>query len=107
MNHIFLHYSRLCKFFFHLLQYPNQIITLRHTIHNVQHSLDNNIVFIDGYIKCNISFGALLKNQKPVMLLVSKKRVLDFKKDKLRRELKTLLLNLTKELNEENNYIYN
>ncbi len=41
------------------------------------------------------------------LLLVSKKRVLDFKKDKLRREIKTLLLNLTKELNEENNYIYN
>ncbi len=44
---------------------------------------------------------------KVSLLLVSKKRVLDFKKDKLRREIKTLLLNLTKELNEENNYIYN
>ena len=36
---------------------------------------------------------------KVSLLLVSKKRVLDFKKDKLRREIKTLLLNLTKELN--------
>ena len=44
---------------------------------------------------------------KVSLLLLSKKRVLDFKKDKLRREIKTLLLNLTKELNEENNYIYN
>ena len=44
---------------------------------------------------------------KVSLLLVSRKRVLDFKKDKLRREIKTLLLNLTKELNEENNYIYN
>ena len=44
---------------------------------------------------------------KVSLLLVSKKRVLDFKKDKLRREIKTLLLNLTKELNEENNYISN
>ena len=44
---------------------------------------------------------------KVSLLLVSKKRVLDFKKDKLRREIKTLLLNLTKKLNEENNYIYN
>ena len=44
---------------------------------------------------------------KVSLLVVSKKRILDFKKDKLRRELKTLLLNLTKKLNEENNYIFN
>tara|TARA_Y100000991_G_C21933698_1_gene332013 strand:- start:182 stop:538 length:357 start_codon:yes stop_codon:yes gene_type:complete len=44
---------------------------------------------------------------KVSLLVVSKKRVLDFKKDKLRREIKTLLLNLTKKLNEENNYIFN
>ena len=44
---------------------------------------------------------------KVSLLLLSKKRVLDFKKDKLRREIKTLFLNLTKKLNEENNYIFN
>ena len=44
---------------------------------------------------------------KVSLLLVSRKRVLDFKKDKLRREIKTLFLNLTKKLNEENNYIFN
>ena len=44
---------------------------------------------------------------KVSLLIVSKKRVLDFKKDKLRREIQTLLLNLTKKLSEENNYIFN
>ena len=44
---------------------------------------------------------------KVSLVVVSKKRILDFKKDKLRRELKNLFLNLTKELNEENNYIFN
>jgi hypothetical protein len=39
--------------------------------------------------------------------VVSKKRILDFKKEKLRREIKTLFLNLTKKLNEKNNYIFN
>tara|TARA_B100000035_G_C20978686_1_gene544403 strand:+ start:454 stop:573 length:120 start_codon:yes stop_codon:yes gene_type:complete len=39
--------------------------------------------------------------------VVSKKRIIDFKKDKLRKEIKTLFLNLAKKLNEENNYIFN
>ena len=41
------------------------------------------------------------------LVVVSKKRILDFRKDKLRREIKTLFFNLTKKLNEENNYIFN
>ena len=41
------------------------------------------------------------------LVVVSKKRILDFKKEKLRREIKTLFLNLTKKLNEKNNYIFN
>ena len=44
---------------------------------------------------------------KVSLVVVSKKRILDFKKDKLRREIKTLFLNLTKKLNEKNNYIFN
>ena len=44
---------------------------------------------------------------KVSLLLVSRKRVLDFKKEKLSREIKTLFLNLTKKLNEKNNYIFN
>ncbi len=44
---------------------------------------------------------------KVSLVVVSKKRILDFKKEKLRREIKTLFLNLTKKLNEENNYIFN
>ena len=35
------------------------------------------------------------------LIVISKKRILDFKKDKLRREIKTLFLNLTKKLNEK------
>ena len=46
-------------------------------------------------------------NSKISLIVVSKKRIIDFKKDKLRREIKTLFLNLTKKLNEENNYIFN
>ena len=41
------------------------------------------------------------------LVVVSKKRILDFRKDKLRREIKTLFFNLTKKLNEKNNYIFN
>ena len=44
---------------------------------------------------------------KVSLVVVSKKRILDFRKDKLRREIKNLFLNLTKKLNEENNYIFN
>ena len=44
---------------------------------------------------------------KVSLVVVSKKRILDFKKDKLRREIKTLFLNLNNKLNEENNYIFN
>ena len=49
----------------------------------------------------------IFANSKVSMIVVCKKRILDFKKDKLRREIKTLFLNLTKKLNEENNYIFN
>jgi len=34
-------------------------------IHNIQNSINNNIVFIDGYIKCNKSFEALHNKGKP------------------------------------------
>ena len=44
---------------------------------------------------------------KVSLVVVSKKRILDFKKDKLRREIKTLFLNLIKKLNEKNNCINN
>ena len=44
---------------------------------------------------------------KVSLVVVSKKRILGFKKEKLRREIKTLFLNLTKKLNEKNNYIFN
>ena len=44
---------------------------------------------------------------KVSLVVVSKRRILDFKKEKLRREIKTLFLNLTKKLNEKNNYIFN
>ena len=46
-------------------------------------------------------------NSKISLIVVSKKRIIDFKKDKLRKEIKTLFLNLAKKLNEENNYIFN
>ena len=49
----------------------------------------------------------IFEESKVSLVVVSKKRILDFKKDKLRREIKTLFLNLTKKLNEENNYIFN
>jgi hypothetical protein len=41
------------------------------------------------------------------MVLVSKKRILHFKKDKLRKELKDLIMNHKIKLNEENNHIFN
>ena len=44
---------------------------------------------------------------KVSLVVVSKKRILDLKKEKLRREIKILFLNLTKKLNEKNNYIFN
>jgi ribonuclease P protein component len=44
---------------------------------------------------------------KVSLVVVSKKRILNFKKDKLRREIKTLFLNLIKKLNEKNNCIFN
>ena len=44
---------------------------------------------------------------KVSLVVISKKRILDFRKDKLRKEIKTLFLNLTKKLNEKNNYIFN
>ena len=41
------------------------------------------------------------------LVVVSKKRFLEFKNEKLSREIKALFLNLTKKLNEKNNYIFN
>ena len=49
----------------------------------------------------------IFAGSKVSLVVVSKKRILDFKKDKLRIEIKTLLFNLTKKLNEKNNYIFN
>ena len=49
----------------------------------------------------------IFAESKVSLILVSKKRILDFKKEKLRREIKTLFLNLNKKLNEKNNYIFN
>lgn len=42
----------------------NDINTTAHQIHNVENSLKNNVVFIDGYIKCNKSFGPMIKDGK-------------------------------------------
>lgn len=42
----------------------NNINTTAHQIHNVENSLNNNVVFIDGYIKCNKSFGPMIKDGK-------------------------------------------
>ena len=62
-----------------------------------------------NYIKRTIRNLSIdvFENSKVSLIVVSKKRILDFKKDKLRREIKILFLNLTKKLNEENNYIFN
>ncbi len=62
-----------------------------------------------NYIKRTIRNLSIdvFENSKVSLIVVSKKRILDFKKDKLRREIKNLFLNLTKKLNEENNYIFN
>ena len=49
----------------------------------------------------------IFEESKVSLVVVSKKRILDFKKEKLRKEIKTLLFNLTKKLNEKNNYIFN
>ena len=49
----------------------------------------------------------IFAESKVSLVVVSKKRILGFKKEKLRREIKTLFLNLTKKLNEKNNYIFN
>ena len=54
----------------------------------------------------NLSIN-IFAESKVSLIVVSKKRILDFKKEKLRREIKTLFLNLTKKLNEKNNYIFN
>ena len=54
----------------------------------------------------NLSIDVFAES-KVSLVVISKKRILDFKKDKLRREIKTLLFNLTKKLNEKNNYIFN
>ena len=49
----------------------------------------------------------LFAQSKVSLVVISKKRIIDFKRDKLRREIKTLFLNLTKKLNEKNNCIFN
>ena len=49
----------------------------------------------------------IFAESKVSLVVVSKKRILDFKKEKLRREIKALFLNLTKKLNEKNNYKFN
>jgi len=49
----------------------------------------------------------IFSESKVSLVVVSKKRILGFKKEKLRIEIKTLFLNLTKKLNEKNNYIFN
>ena len=49
----------------------------------------------------------IFSESKVSLVVVSKKRILGFKKEKLRREIKTLFLNLNKKLNEKNNYIFN
>ena len=54
----------------------------------------------------NLSIDVFAES-KVSLVVVSKKRILDFKKDKLRREIKTLFLNLIKKLNEKNNCIFN
>jgi len=54
----------------------------------------------------NLSIDVFAESQVS-LVVISKKRILDFKKEKLRREIKTLLFNLTKKLNEKNNYIFN
>ena len=54
----------------------------------------------------NLSIDVFAQS-KVSLVVISKKRIIDFKRDKLRREIKTLLLNLTKKLNEKNNCIFN
>ena len=49
----------------------------------------------------------IFSESKVSLVVVSKKRILNFKKEKLRIEIKTLFLNLSKKLNEKNNYIFN
>ncbi len=53
----------------------------------------------------NLSIEAFSESKVSV-ILISNKRILDFKKDKLRREIKTIFLRLIKKFNEENNYIF-
>ena len=53
----------------------------------------------------NLSIN-VFEESKVSLVVVSKKRILVFKKDKLRGEIKTLFSNLSKKLNERNNYIF-
>lgn len=53
-------------------------------------------------LSANVFSGAKIS-----LVLVSKKRILHFKKDKLRKELKDLIMNHKIKLNEENNHIFN
>ena len=53
----------------------------------------------------NLSIDVFAES-KVSLVVISKKRILDFKKDKLRIEVKTLLFNLTKKLNEKNMIFY-
>jgi len=51
--------------------------------------------------------ASILSGAKVSLVLVSKKRVVHFKKDKLRKELKDLIMSHKIKLNEENNHIFN
>ena len=53
-------------------------------------------------LSANVFSGAKIS-----LVLVSKKRILHFKKDKLRKELKDLIMNHKIKLNEENNHNFN
>ena len=46
-------------------------------------------------------------DSKVSLVVISKRRILDFNRDKLNREIKTIFSKLTKKLNEENNCIFN
>jgi len=49
----------------------------------------------------------IFSGEKISLILISKKKVLNFKKDKLRNELKDLILKQKIKLNEKSNYIFN
>ena len=70
---------------------------------NIKLAVQRN--FIKRTIR-NLSADVFL-GAKISLVLVSRKRVLHFKKDKLRKELKDLIMNHKVKLNEENGHIFN